>query len=458
VTPGRPLSCHASGVCKKLPSGKQARNALVVSAAGAHNTADEVSSTAPGAPVRIAIAGGGAAGFFGAISASARNPSAKIDLFEAGEQPLRKVKISGGGRCNVTQHCFDLLELVKGYPRGAKELLGPFTRFGPRETVEWFHKQGVWLKAEGDGRMFPVTDRSQTVVDCLVNAARAAGVQLRLGAKVKNVAVASASAPQFEIELADGTRERYDRLLLATGGSPAGYRFAAALGHSIVPCVPSLFTFNVKDRRIEGLSGISFENVGIVLSDGHSKELKQTGPLLITHWGLSGPAVLKLSAWGARILENCKYHATLVINFLPEYKAERVRRELLAYKSKNGRKRVLGEKLFGLPARYWSRLVQAAGISEETAWTNVSNKALAALVAELTAARFEISGKGIFKEEFVTSGGVCLKEVDFKTMQSKLVPGLYFAGEILDLDGITGGFNFQSAWTTGWMAGESMAG
>lgn len=431
--------------------------------------------------MRIAVVGGGAAGFFGAISAASRNPSAKIDLFEAAQQPLRKVKISGGGRCNVTHHCFDLPELVKGYPRGGKELLGPFTRFGPRETVEWFQKQGVWLKTEGDGRMFPVTDQSATVVDCLVKATRDHGIQLRLGAKVKHIEAVgqAAGSPQFEIELSDGSRERFNWVLLATGGSPAGYRFASALGHSIVPCVPSLFTFNVvenlafgpegpsgperehsrkADPRLEGLSGISFEKVVLTLSDGHSKDLKQTGPLLITHWGLSGPAVLKLSAWGARMLQNCNYNAELTINFLPDYKTERVQRELLSFKTKNGRKRVQSEKLFSMPARYWSRLVQAAGIDAETAWTNVSNKALAALTAELTAARFAVSGKGIFKEEFVTCGGVKLKEVDFKTMQSKIVPGLYLAGEILDIDGITGGFNFQSAWTTGWIAGGSMGG
>ncbi len=407
--------------------------------------------------MRIAVVGGGAAGFFGALSAASCNPSLKIDLFEAAQQPLRKVKISGGGRCNVTHHSFDLPELVKGYPRGAKELLGPFTRFGPRETVDWFEKEGVRLKTEEDGRMFPVTDQSATVVDCLVNAARSRGIQLRLGAKVKSIFTAAASAAQFEIELSDGGRERYDRLLLATGGSPAGYRFAASLGHSIVPCVPSLFTFNVADPRIVGLSGISFEKVALTFSDGHSRSLKQTGPLLITHWGLSGPAVLKLSAWGARMLENCKYHAMLTINFLPDYKAEQVQQELLTFKQQNGRKRVQSEKLFSIPARYWSRLVQSSGIDAETAWTNVSKQAMTELVSELTAARFAVCGKGIFKEEFVTCGGVKLKEVDFKTMQSKLVPGLYLAGEILDIDGITGGFNFQSAWTTGWIAGGSMA-
>ncbi len=408
--------------------------------------------------MRIAVVGGGAAGFFGAISAVTHNSAAKVTLFEAAQQPLRKVKISGGGRCNVTQHCFEPTELVKGYPRGAKELLGPFTRFGPKETVEWFEKEGVRLKTEEDGRMFPITDKSATVVDCLVAAAWKRGVQLRLGVKVKSITALETGKPGFEIELGDGSREKFDRVLLATGGSPAGHRFASALGHTIVPCVPSLFTFNVKDGRIAGLAGISFEKVCLTLTDGQGESLEQTGPMLITHWGLSGPAVLKLSAWGARILQACNYHAALVINFLPEYKTEELHRELVAFKEQNGRKRVGSEKLFSIPARYWSRLVAAAGIAEETTWTNVSKKQMNALVAELSAARFAVSGKGIFKEEFVTAGGVSLKEVDFKTMQSRVCPGLFFAGEILDIDGITGGFNFQSAWTAGWIAGGNMAG
>lgn len=405
---------------------------------------------------RIAVVGGGAAGFFGALAAASRHPSAHIDLFEAARQPLQKVKISGGGRCNVTHHCFDPRELVKGYPRGAKELLGPFTRFGPRETVEWFEQHGVALKTEDDGRMFPVTDQSGTVVDCLIRAAREAGIHLRLGANVKHVSAPSTSAPQFEVELMDGSREPYDRVLLSTGGNPAGYRLAASLGHSIVPCVPSLFSFNVADPRLEGLAGISFANAGLTLSDGHSKDLTQTGPLLITHWGLSGPAVLKLSAWGARMLADCGYHASLTVNFLPDYKAALAQRELLAFKAENGRKLVRSEKLFSIPARYWSRLVHHAGLSDDTTWSQVSSKAIAALAVELTAARFTITGKGVFKEEFVTCGGVTLSEVDFKTMQSKVVPGLFLAGEILDIDGITGGFNFQSAWTSGWIAGGCM--
>ncbi len=345
---------------------------------------------------------------------------------------------------------------MKGYPRGAKELLGPFTRFGPRETVEWFEQHGVPLKAEGDGRMFPVTDQSSTVVDCLVRAAREAGIHLRLGANVKGVSATSTPGQQFEIELSDGSRERYDRVLLSTGGNPAGYRLAASLGHAIVPCVPSLFTFKVTDPRLAGLAGISFENVGLTVSDGHSKDLQQAGPLLITHWGLSGPAVLKLSAWGARMLSECAYNATLTVNFVPAHTSAQVQQELLAFKAQNGRKLVRSEKLFSIPARYWTRLVHHAGIADDATWSSVSNKALAGLVTELTAASFAISGKGIFKEEFVTCGGVKLSEVDFKTMQSRVVPGLYLAGEILDIDGITGGFNFQSAWTTGWIAGGNM--
>lgn len=408
--------------------------------------------------VRIAVAGGGAAGFFGAISAATRNSSVEIVLFEATHQPLNKVRISGGGRCNVTHHCFDPLELAKSYPRGNKELLGPFSRFQPSDTVAWFEKQGVRLKVEEDGRIFPVTDQSSTVVNCLLNKARALRVQIRLGARVKSIqkVVIEKNAQQFEIELQDGMRERYDRVLLATGSSPHGHRLAEALGHTIVPCVPSLFTFKVTDSRLDGLAGISFKKVKLVLTDSDKNQLEQTGDLLITHWGLSGPAVLKLSAWGARMLRQSNYQAELVVNLLPDYSAYQLYRELLAYKEQNSKKRVQKETGFPVPSRYWSRIVQFVGIAEETTWTNISKDTMTALVSELTGGHFTVSGKGIFKEEFVTCGGVNLKEVDFKTMQSKLTPGLYFAGEILDIDGITGGFNFQSAWTTGWIAGLSM--
>jgi len=408
--------------------------------------------------VRIAIVGGGAAGFFGAISAATHNPSVEIVLFEATHKPLNKVRISGGGRCNVTHHCFDPAELVKGYPRGNRELLGPFHRFQASDTVAWFEKQGVRLKAEEDGRMFPVTDQSSTVVDCLLNTARKLGVQVRLGARVKSI-LASAPAKRssrFEIEFQDGVCERYDRLLLATGNSPQGLRLAETLGHSIVPCVPSLFTFKVSDPRLSGLAGISFEKVKLTLKDNDGNQLEQTGDILITHWGLSGPAVLKLSAWGARMFQQSNYQAELVVNLLPDSSPDQLYRELLAFKEQYSKKRVQGEAVFPVPGRYWSRIAQFVGIAEETTWTKITKGAMTALVSELTRGSFAVSGKGIFKEEFVTCGGVSLKEVDFKTMQSKLCPGLYFAGEILDIDGITGGFNFQSAWTTGWIAGMSM--
>lgn len=409
-------------------------------------------------PVRIAVAGGGAAGFFGAISAATHNPSAEIVLLEATHQPLNKVRISGGGRCNVTYHCFDPLELAQGYPRGSKELLGPFSRFQPRDTMAWFESKGVRLKTEEDRRVFPVTDQSSTVVDCLLNTARKLGVQVRLGARVKNIQNINSAKniPQFEIELQSGARERFDLVLLTTGNSPQGHRLAQALGHNIVPCVPSLFTFKISDSRLEGLAGISFEKVKLTLTGSEGNQLEQTGPLLITHWGLSGPAVLKLSAWGARMLHKSHYQAGLVVNLLPDFSAEELYRKLVAYKEQNSKKRISTEPVFSIPGRYWSKIVQLVGIPEETIWANLSKEAMSALLSELTCGHFAVSGKGIFKEEFVTCGGVNLKEVDFKTMQSKLCPGLYLAGEILDIDGITGGFNFQSAWTTGWIAGISM--
>ncbi|MBI5267662.1 MAG: aminoacetone oxidase family FAD-binding enzyme, partial [candidate division Zixibacteria bacterium] len=252
------------------------------------------------------------------------------------------------------------------------------------------------------------------------------------------------------------TPERYDRLLLATGSEHQGYRFAQSLGHTIIPCVPSLFTFKVTDNRLTDLSGISFPDVHLAISLGDSKKLEQSGPLLITHWGLSGPAVLKLSAWGARLLHDCHYHADLTINFLPELSTDQLTTRLLAYKQNNPKRFITTESPVPIPKRYWSRIVQYVGIADDTTWTHLSKEQMTSIITEVTRARFAICGKGIFKEEFVTCGGVDLKEVDFKTMQSKLCPGLYLAGEILDIDGITGGFNFQSCWTTGWLAGMSM--
>jgi predicted Rossmann fold flavoprotein len=353
----------------------------------------------------------------------------------------------------VTHACFDPALLVQHYPRGNKALRGPFTRFQPKDTVDWFARHGVTLKTEADGRMFPVTDDSATVVDCLMQAATRAGVRLHTGAMVQRV---SRENQQFTISLKSGEIMRCDRLVLATGSSPQGYAIARSLGHQIEPPVPSLFTFQIRDPRLHELAGVSVASAQLRLKVSGHPTLEQTGPVLVTHWGLSGPAVLKLSAWGARLLHDSRYQATLQINWLAQSNPEKVRQQLLAIRSQLARRQVATNCPVLLPRRLWERLVAAAGISETTRWTELSNKGLNRLLQELTQAEYQITGKGVFKEEFVTCGGVSLKEVNFKTMESRICPGLYLAGEILDIDGVTGGFNFQSAWTTGWIAGQAI--
>lgn len=403
---------------------------------------------------RIAVVGGGAAGIFAAVAAAENQPDARVTVFEASGEPLEKVRISGGGRCNVTHHCFDPAALVANYPRGGRELRGPFSRFQPRDTVTWFERRGVALKAEADGRMFPVTDSSKTITDCLLNSAMRAGVDLRLRGRVGSVAVDPTNG-RFIISLHDQSDESANRVLIATGSGPQGYRFARELGHTIVPCVPSLFTFKIDDRRIAGLAGISFAQVDTELQAGEHT-LRQSGPLLITHWGMSGPAILRLSAWGARLLHDHRYRARLRVNFLPGRSPFEVNQSLAECRNEHGKRRVQTHNPFGVPRRYWQTLVAHTGTPDTTTFGELNRPAMDRLIEELTRAEFEVRGKGIFKEEFVTCGGVDLREIDFRTMQSRLVPGLYFAGEILDIDGVTGGFNFQSAWTTGWIAGEAM--
>ena len=403
-------------------------------------------------PLRVVVIGGGAAGFFGAIACAKTNPLAQVTLLEATRQPLTKVRISGGGRCNVTHACFDPARLVQNYPRGGKALRGAFSRFQACDTVDWFAAHGVKLKTEADGRIFPTTDNSATIVECLTAAAEAAGVEICLGAAVVSV-VPQASG--FEVVTKLGNWQ-CDRLLLATGSSQSGYQFAKALGHQIEPPVPSLFTFNVLDDRLRDLAGVSLDSVQLQLCLEDKTKLEQTGALLVTHWGLSGPAVLKLSAWGARLLYNCHYQATLLINWLPQLNPEVLRQKLLEVKSEWSRKAISTSCPVDLPRRLWQYLVARAGVGIEDRWAGLSNKILNQLIQELTQSCHPIQGKGVFKEEFVTCGGVNLKEVNFKTMESRLTQGLYFAGEILDIDGVTGGFNFQSAWTTGWLAGQAM--
>ena len=429
--------------------------------------------------MRVIVVGGGAAGYFAAIACAERlGPAGEVTLYEATAHPLAKVRVSGGGRCNVTHACFDPRELVKRYPRGGRELLGAFHRWQPRDTIAWFAARGVETKTEEDGRMFPITDDSATIVDCLTRAAEQAGALVVSPMGVRKVEAVGRREPEnpdrshrmeervalktaraassFWVTLTDGTGVRCERLLLATGGnrSSAGFTIAQALGHTIEPLVPSLFTFHIDDARLVGLSGVSVENAVAAVA---GTNLRESGPLLITHWGLSGPAILKLSAWGARDLAARNYEFPLTVNFAPPHTRESLFRELIAVREKNPRKQITTWSPLPMPQRLWERLVTSSAIAGTSVWTTIGNAALSALAEQMTSAEFKVVGKSLFKEEFVTCGGVRLSEVDFRTMESRLCPGLYFAGEILDIDGVTGGFNFQSAWTTGMIAGTAMA-
>ena len=405
-------------------------------------------------PTRVAIIGGGAAGFFAAITcAEALGGRGEITLLEATPHLLSKVKVSGGGRCNVTHSCFEPSELVKRYPRGGRELLGAFHRFQPRDTIAWFAARGVATKTEEDGRMFPITDDSATIADCLLGAARQAGVDIRTQTAVRSV---ERTALGLKLTLGAGEPLLCDRLILATGGNKAsgGLAIAESFGHTIVPPVPSLFTFNIKDPRLADISGVSVEHVEASLV---GTKLRTDGPLLVTHWGLSGPAILKLSAWGAREFADRGYRCEVAINWVPGAKREAILAQLTNLRQAEARKQVGTFSPMPFPQRLWEKLIEAAGIPAVTPWAHVTNAALQALAAQLTDGRFAVDGKSTFKDEFVTCGGVRLSEVDFRTMESRLRPGLHFAGEVLDIDGVTGGFNFQAAWTTGWIAGRAMA-
>jgi predicted Rossmann fold flavoprotein len=403
-------------------------------------------------PQSIIIIGGGAAGFFAAIRAAECNPDAQVIILEKSKDVLGKVKVSGGGRCNLTHACFVPRELSKFYPRGEKELLGPFNRFACGDTIEWFEKRGVKTKIEADGRMFPVSDDSQTIVDCLWAAARKSGVSIYINTALKALHAPSVSNPNWVIETAQ-QKLFAQQVMIASGSSPSMWAILAQLGHTIIEPVPSLFTFNIKDPRLTDLLGISVPLAEVKVE---GSKLSSTGPLLITHWGMSGPAILKLSAWGARELAGLQYKFAIRVNWIMA-KPEDTRQDLEDLKQEDGRKMVSANTQFGLPIRLWKRLVAATGIRDDKRWADLSKKEIQTLAEELTQGRFQVNGKSTFKEEFVTAGGVDLKEVDFKTFGSKLFPGLFFAGEVLNIDAITGGFNFQAAWTGGWIAGEAMA-
>ncbi len=403
--------------------------------------------------MRCIVIGGGAAGFFGAIQCKTENPDGEVILLEKSQKTLAKVRISGGGRCNVTHACFEPKKLAEHYPRGSKELIGPFHEWQPKDMIAWFQERGVTLKREADGRMFPVTDNSETIASCLEETVRKLGIELKTGTGVKGV---TKTENHFELKLSTGETLRCDRLLIATGGNQAfgGHAMAASLGHTIQELVPSLFTFHIKDPRIEGLQGISVPKARVWVPEA---KLESEGPLLITHWGMSGPAILKLSAWGARKLHALDYTFELKVNWLGEGTTQKVLETLQQNKQAQARKQLSSTLLFNLPQRLWDRLLFAANIPEKLKWADISKKQLQVLASELCEGSYPVKGKSLFKEEFVTCGGVALKEVNFKTMESKCCPGLFFAGEVLDIDGITGGFNFQAAWTTATLAGRAIA-
>ena len=399
----------------------------------------------------IIIVGGGAAGFFTAINIAEKNPKLKIAILERGKTVLEKVRISGGGRCNVTHAEFVPKELAKNYPRGEKELIGPFHQFCSGDTIEWFANHGVELKIEDDGRMFPTTDSSQTIIDCFLQAVQQLKIDVLTSQSVQSIFQGN---DYWKVET---NHETYScqKLIMTTGSNPKVWEMLQNIGHTIVPPVPSLFTFNIKDARIKDLMGISA--VATVKVKG--TKLEASGPTLITHWGMSGPGILRLSAWGANLLAAKNYQFTIQVNWLNDATFEETFETLKELKTVHSKKIISKKSPFDFPNRLWESLVQASGIgtfstsndSQDVKWGDVSNKQLMALAVQLTNGEFQVNGKSTFKEEFVTAGGIDLKEINFKTMESKLLPNLYFAGEIVNIDAITGGFNFQNAWTSGFI-------
>lgn len=400
---------------------------------------------------KLVIIGGGAAGIFAAAICAEKSTDLEIIVLEKTRQLLSKVRISGGGRCNVTHALFDPKKLIAHYPRGHKELLGPFHHFQPQDTIAWFNHHGVELKTEEDGRVFPVTDNSGTIINCLLSTAKGNGVDIRCEQAVRGI---QKNEKRFTVLLEKHEPITCDYLILATGSHPNGYQLASSLGHSIVPPVPSLFTFNVPSSPLRDLAGISVDDVEISLQNSSTK---QRGSLLITHWGFSGPAALKLSAWAARDLYACDYHTELYINWIPAFKKEEALDLLYQMKQEKPKRTLHHENPFSLPMNLWKRLLSLSNIPLTTPLVDLPKKDLMHLIEWLTRSTFAQEGKTTYKQEFVTCGGVALKEIHFKTMESRLVENLFFSGEILDIDGVTGGFNFQSAWTTAFLASSCIS-
>ncbi len=400
----------------------------------------------------VAIIGAGAAGIFAAITCAETNPDAKVFVFEKSSKLLSKVKVSGGGRCNVTHACFDRNVLVQNYPRGERELKSPFSKYYTLDIIKWFESNGVKLKTEADGRMFPVTDDSQTIIECLLHKAHELNINIKTNCGISSIEKAGGG---FEINFQSGENFKCNKVIIATGGHPElkSYDWITKLGIKIIPPVPSLFTFNIPDSPFKGLEGTAIQARLKI----NKTKLEQTGPVLITHWGLSGPAVLKLSAWGALLLKAMNYDFTITVNFLSEWDEEKLREYLLQIKSSSPTRKVSNTKFEILTNRFWERICNLSNIGDEVNWASISKQQLNALIQNLLNHQLHVKGKTTFKEEFVTAGGVDLKEIDMQTMQSKKIPGLFFAGEVINVDGVTGGFNFQNAWTTGWIAGRHAA-
>ncbi|MEM1326206.1 MAG: NAD(P)/FAD-dependent oxidoreductase [Bacteroidota bacterium] len=407
----------------------------------------------------IIIIGGGAAGFFAAINCAQLNPKARITILERGKSVLGKVKISGGGRCNLTHAIWTPRELVKNYPRGAKALMGPFSKFCTGDTVDWFEKRGVETKIEEDGRMFPISDSSQSIIDCLWLGAKKAGVQVYTSTRVDNIVPPKEVGHSWKIIVKDNETLYADKVMMATGSSPKMWNMLAKLGHHIIPPVPSLFTFNIRDGRIKDLLGISMSKVEVKILGIELPKNERTavGPLLITHWGMSGPAILKLSAVAARALHAKNYHFEILVNWRADLSAQDVTDDLNHIIQSNPKKVVRSNPQFDFPARLWQRLVTAAGIPDDRRFGELSKKMKNKLIVEITQGSYQVTGKSTFKDEFVTAGGVDLDEIDFQRFESKIHPNLFFAGEVLDIDAVTGGFNFQAAWTGGYLAAKAIA-
>ncbi|UYW01304.1 NAD(P)/FAD-dependent oxidoreductase [Flavobacterium agricola] len=397
----------------------------------------------------IIIIGGGAAGFFTALNIAEQNPKLTIAILERGKEVLTKVKISGGGRCNVTHACFIPNDLVKFYPRGEKELKGPFNQFCSGDTIAWFEKHKVNLKIEEDGRMFPESDSSQTIIDCFINLSKKYNIQIITSQTVQNV---------FQSEKGwklDTQNQKYlaQKIVFTTGSNPKMWDLLQSFEHKIVPPVPSLFTFNIKNKKLTELMGIAHPATVSI----KNTKLVASGPLLITHWGVSGPAILRLSAWGARDLAQLNYNFTLQLNWMQEYETNEIENELKECKTESAKQNIYKKNKFNFPTRLWHYFLNKAEIDADAKWADLSKKQMQALAQILTQDEYQVNGKSTFKDEFVTAGGVDLKEINFKTMQSKILPNVYFAGEVVNIDAITGGFNFQNAWTTSYLAATHIA-